>query len=772
MRLTLRTLLAHLDGVALDSGETSELAQKIDESEFVRNLVQRIRTAISRARLAAPKIDGQGLGHDANTVAAYLDNTLPQDRMPDLEKICLESDVLLSEVGACHQILSLVLQNPAKVSPRLRERVYRIGDLGIAPPGEVAAAKEPAAPPEPPPQPATAAIEEKPEPRKREIPEYLRETRSFNWKPVALMVVLGFLLAAGLLRALGPFDAKHPVLGFFAGGPTNDDSSVAQNDGASSDAATASTTSSASDSDAAETAAGESAAGDAKASTDDAAAATSPGETGSESSSTGDGAAAVASAQGAAASSNASGAAHPPQPPEGTPDATAPAPDTAAPTSGSATAAGASSSPSSPAEAAVSSPTTEGTIPSPIAAAAPPENPAPAAAAAAPDIGRYISENDVLARYQVDGNSWLRLPTNAPLLAGDRLLALPAYRPKAVLASGFQITLGGGTLVELRASEAGKAGLAVEYGRVVIMPVGAAGGVVQLDLWGRQGEITLAGATSLAAVHVRRYRSPGISPEAGLAHRMVEIFAVGGGFVWREAGQPEQQVNAGETFVCLDDVRGEATPTEQLPPWVETKDITRVDELAAEEMQAHLSIDLPLSRTLLELTEFRLSEVRALAIRSLTYLDLFEPSVDAFNTDTLKSYWDDLFNELQRALARSPESSQEVRVAFEKIRGRAAGAELYRMLWSYSPEDLAKDAPRLVDSLSHESLDFRVLAFENLYRITGETYLYRPEVSEPRRRTPANRWREALAAGKVVYADKVLMMPPRVIEETPTPPTE
>jgi hypothetical protein len=122
VRLTLRTLLAYLDDT-LEASEIKEIGQKVAESDAAQELVARLKQVTRRRRLTVPAASGPE-GTDPNDVAEYLDNELAADRVSELEKLALESDVHLAEIAACHQILTLVLGEPALVPPKAKERMY------------------------------------------------------------------------------------------------------------------------------------------------------------------------------------------------------------------------------------------------------------------------------------------------------------------------------------------------------------------------------------------------------------------------------------------------------------------------------------------------------------------------------------------------------------------------------------------------------------------------------------------------------------------------
>ena len=127
MRLTLRTLLAYRDRV-LKPTELEDMHARVQQSAMAGNLLKRIESLANRPTILAPPVEGKGLGADANSIAEYLDDALKGEKVPELERICLESDVQLAELAQCHQLLSSALSTTVDVPPALRERIVALGD--------------------------------------------------------------------------------------------------------------------------------------------------------------------------------------------------------------------------------------------------------------------------------------------------------------------------------------------------------------------------------------------------------------------------------------------------------------------------------------------------------------------------------------------------------------------------------------------------------------------------------------------------------------------
>ena len=202
LRLTLRYLLAYLDD-QLEPADAQAMSQLIEASPFATDLMHRVHDVSRRLKLAAPKLKARGLAGDANTVAEYLDHTMPADQVVEFEKICLTSDVHLAEVASAHQILALVLRERADVDVALRRRMYTLPDHAAEIEGrhdyEESGAEHR--------DDEESVVVEPASPRRRpEIPEWLREQprRQFRWVPVmaAALLLAGTGIATYLFFAV------------------------------------------------------------------------------------------------------------------------------------------------------------------------------------------------------------------------------------------------------------------------------------------------------------------------------------------------------------------------------------------------------------------------------------------------------------------------------------------------------------------------------------------------------------------------------------------
>ena len=123
MRLTLRTLLAYLDDT-LEPQVAREIGQKLAANAAALDLVERLKRVARKRGLGVPASGAKGDAADPNQVAQYLSDTMTAEQVAAFEKACLDSDVNLAEVAACHQILTLVLSEQVRVPPTARRRMY------------------------------------------------------------------------------------------------------------------------------------------------------------------------------------------------------------------------------------------------------------------------------------------------------------------------------------------------------------------------------------------------------------------------------------------------------------------------------------------------------------------------------------------------------------------------------------------------------------------------------------------------------------------------
>ena len=257
---------------------------------------------------------------------------------------------------------------------------------------------------------------------------------------------------------------------------------------------------------------------------------------------------------------------------------------------------------------------------------------------------------------------------------------------------------------------------------------------------------------SIAALEVTRVHDPGQDPEKAISHALTRLYVARGAAVWEEGDKPPAQLTAPAELLLDSPVADTRSKAEKdVPKWITANTVNELDQRAAASVSQALAADRDASVGLMELAEARRKEIRWLADRCLGYLGQFDPMTAALSDLDFSREWPDYIDQLKEAIARGPETAQAVRQSLEKQYGNDAPA-LYRMLWGYTDKDLedGEDA-RLVKFLDHEVPVFRVLAFENLRRITQKSLYYHPEASAAKRLPAVQQWRRQQQAGRIRF---------------------
>ena len=695
MRLTLLTLLAYLDD-NLDPTDARELEKKIEESKFATDLVHRIRTCTRRLRLDAPKVNGKGMGLDANSVSEFLDSTLPRDRFPDFEKVCLESDRHLAEVASCHQILTLVVDQPAQVPVGLRERIYRLQDrqmqqLEAQPDHEQQDEFDPVPSPR-----SRREIEPVPPPRAMPlqpaaaVPDYMQE--SWGLWPLFLAFGLAGVVLVGGWYLIGP--GGNPISWLFS--PAETDRQIALNA--------------------------------------DSGGGSSPLDVASE----GQGETPAASvADDGDGNSNGSVI----------PDLD---PDKSAAENGS-NEDELSGSPVDETSGAVNDVRPDGVISN---AAGREDSEPDIGDKLAPDmeIARLLTDDQVVARFDVDSRLWQRLPRGSTILSGEQLIVLPTFRPIISLSNGIQVMLDGNTAFQLRTSDQPELPVfSLQYGHAIMTTAGKNELRARLELGGQSGIVTIDGSTSELAIEVEKHLQIGKEPTEGNVIWIARCMVTMGKVRWQSDDGEVAEINVGEALVSETDEPVRIESVAAAPAWLTRKNVSSIDRQASRELEGFLVSRKALTLLLEERTSFRRVEVRSLAARCLASLGEFGAVLRELSEEKQRAYWHTAVETLREALVNSPNLARKLDLELQTAYNRDAKA-IMKVLCDYDQEQFEKGgAKQLIDMLDHESLPVRVIAFETLRRLTGTTHNYNPERPADERRKAILIWQQRLKEKAIPY---------------------
>ena len=726
MRLTLRNLLAYMDDI-LDPESARIIGQKTEESEFASGLLNRIRDVTRQSKLGAPEVIDRKAALDPNTVAEYLDNTLPTDRVTDFEKACLDSDVELAEVSACHQILTLVLGEPAEVRPESRTRMYHLPETAAShtyvETAKTDTDRENRRIDTP------VSIQTKhPQPR---VPEYLLAARRRRRRMVlaaAIVLLVGGLGYWAFTKDQGDLVsstepspvAEDPVAVMPAqpGVPT-ETGSVSGEPSAPSEAPTSPEPSETPTppEPSPEVIEPASPAAPAVTATDPG---TAPAEPEVQSEAMPDSVVPVTPVPVPPPAINATSETPlpvTPLEPEGT--ETPPAPD-----SGQTAGASVPPTPSDNQEAMTADPV------------------APESVDQGQEVARLITPDEMLLATSKQGGPFRRAVISVPLRTGQRIVSLPTSRPVIRLADKIDVGLvDGGEIHLLPPDENGTPGLEITAGRINFLPTDEAQSVsLRLRCDGVAGILSLADATTLVAMEVGRADGAIRDPLTHPAPVTAQLWGVAGDFSWTPEGGSEMKLSQPMSIDLVAGSQNAPMPLEA-PAWVRNDLTGRLSHQAGGVLNRGLDPEKDdADLVLLENVVHRRKEVRELSRQCLSWIEDFGPIVEVLNDAERYAEWPNLIDLLRDSVRRSPRTAQAVREAMN-VKYAPRGEELYELLWKYDVKDLPPESARkLVEYLDDSILACRVLSFRNLNHITGLGYYYRPQESELERGPSIQRW--------------------------------
>jgi hypothetical protein len=360
---------------------------------------------------------------------------------------------------------------------------------------------------------------------------------------------------------------------------------------------------------------------------------------------------------------------------------------------------------------------------------------------------------------------------NAAVVIGDRLLALPDFRPRIKLATGLDLDVSGGTQVAVKTAELVVASglpagdpqvpaIDVVYGRIVLVNTSANEQRVRLTTGLFTADLRLA-RNAVLGVQVSRGYIAGVDPRRSPSPVLAEFIAPAGGIVWLDSAG-ERSITDAARWTIADGLVSAPAPLLRPVEWLDREPAPRSsDQIGANSIERALTIDRPAEEQLLAIyDEGRQREVKYVSARYGTHVGMFVPLVRALRDTEQRPNWRNQLDTLRMAMALNPALADEVWQTLVKERDLRAATDLYEMLCGYSPEQVGRTPEqrknptgplaRLINWLSSDNPDYRVLAAENLWDITGKRLMANAAGTPTERASGIRDWTRRLASDELM----------------------
>jgi hypothetical protein len=232
--------------------------------------------------------------------------------------------------------------------------------------------------------------------------------------------------------------------------------------------------------------------------------------------------------------------------------------------------------------------------------------------------------------------------------------------------------------------------------------------------------------------------------------RLEGMYVLNGAIAWKPDGAPPRLAPHGGVYLSLvsDQMPVDfGPPVGSIPAWLDPQRRKAGATLRrwAAQFEQEFEATQPIDSSMLALIRDSRSKISELAVRCLALTDnptaVVQALAQAQHEDARKAAADGLREWLGVSVKRGEQLQEALAKYYERDDDIKA---IYRLLWGISQaegKDLATSL-RVVEWLRNDKVEIRELAFDNLVRLTGRNFGYRPLSVGPQREPAVKRWFE------------------------------